>query len=421
MKFFADLHIHSPYSRATSKWCTIPILYEWAQIKGIHVLGTGDCTHPSRLKELEEYLVEAEPGFYKLKSTPAVFRSVDLSPYPIEVRFILTAEISCIYRKNNTIRKNHQVLLVPNFDSATKINNRLQKIAHLASDGRPILKLDAHDLLEIVLECAPGSLLIPAHIWTPWFSLFGSKSGFNSVEDCFGDLSDYIVALETGLSADPRMIRLVSSLDRFALISSSDSHSPANIGREATIFDAEFNYYGIRNSLTNNTVFSTVEFFPEEGKYFFSGHRKCNYHVDHSLSDSHHIICPVCNKPLTRGVMDRVCELADRTTVPDSSQLNYFSTISLRDIIGQILQVGPKSKGVMKRYAELIGLFGSEFNILLERTVNEISSRYSPILAEAIDRIRKGNIEKHPGFDGQYGKIVIFSDREIKSFPKKPI
>ena len=421
MKFFADLHLHSRYSRATSKYCTVPTLRKWAQIKGINVLGTGDFTRPAWLQELRESLTEEEPGFFRLKESPPPLLPIDISSHPIEIRFVLTAEIACIYRKSGRIRKNHSVLLVPGFDAAAKINSRLEKIANLASDGRPILKLDVRDLLEIALENVPDSLLIPAHVWTPWFSLFGYKSGFDSIEECFGDLSGHIVALETGLSADPRMMRLVSALDRFALVSSSDSHSPENIGREATIFDTEFSYDGIRRSLTENSVFGTVEFFPEEGKYFSSGHRKCNYRVDRFPPNSHRSVCPVCQKSLTTGVMDRVNELADRTTVPDSCRLDYFSTISLRDIVGQILRVGSKSKGVTRRYAELIGLFGSEFDILLKRPIDEISHRYSPILAEAIDRIRKGRIEKQPGFDGKYGTISIFSEREINSFPRKPI
>ena len=421
MKFAADLHIHSRYSRATSRDCTIPILHKWAQIKGLPVLGTGDCTHPAWLREIRSHLVEAEPGFFRLKSLPPLPKPIDIDPHPIKVRFVLTTEISCIYKKENRTRKIHCLLLLPDFDSVVKIADRLKTIGSLMVDGRPILKLDARDLLEIVLENAPEGVLIPAHVWTPWFSLFGSKSGFDSVEDCFADLSPYIVALETGLSADPTMMRLVSALDRLSLVSNSDSHSPANIGREATIFDTEFSYYGIRKSLMENSIHGTVEFFPEEGKYFSSGHRNCNYRQVRAFPHSRHAVCPLCAKPLTAGVMHRVYELADRTAVPQNIAPNYSATISLREIIGQILQIGSNTKGVAKRYARLINLFGSELGILLETPIQEISRRYSPILAEAVDRIRKGNITKHPGFDGKYGKILIFSTKELESFPVKPI
>ena len=247
--------------------------------------------------------------------------------------------------------------------------------------------------------------MIPAHIWTPWFSLFGGRSGFNSIEECFGDLSKHIVALETGLSADPKMIRLVSELDRFALISNSDSHSPSNIGREATIFNAKFDYFGIRDSLINNSVRQTIEFFPEEGKYFASGHRNCGYYLDPKTGSKG--FCPICDKPLTQGVMNRVNELADRTIVPSTKQARFISTISLPDIISQVVKVGPKSKRVMRQYQKLINIFGSEFRILFDQSIDDISNRYSPLIGKAIDNVRNGRVQIIPGFDGEYGKILL--------------
>jgi len=279
MNYAADLHIHSPFSRATSPQSNLSGLVSWARIKGINVLGTGDFSHPGWFAALKSELVPAEPGFFSLRDqipAPLSCAAAPVSTTP--VRFLLSAEVSCIYKRHGKVRKVHNLLYVPDFISAERINLRLSKIGNIHSDGRPILGLDSRDLLEIVLEEAPEGFLVPAHIWTPWFSLFGSRSGFDSIEECFGDLSDHIFALETGLSSDPEMNRLISALDRFALISNSDCHSPSKIGREANLFSAGFDYFSLREALRSNnraTFRGTVEFFPEHGKYHADGHRAC--------------------------------------------------------------------------------------------------------------------------------------------------
>jgi DNA helicase-2/ATP-dependent DNA helicase PcrA len=419
MQYIADLHIHSPYSRATSKSSNLAGLAAWSSIKGIDVIGTGDFTHPGWFRQLRENLQPAEPGFFRLKETaiPRIFESVPADKAE-SCRFILTAEISSIYKRHGSVRKIHNILFMPDFESASKINGRLAGLGNIESDGRPILGLDAHDLLEIVLELAPEGFLVPAHIWTPWFSLFGSKSGFDSIDECFGDLSRYIFALETGLSSDPDMNRLVSTLDRFSLISNSDCHSPGKLGREANIFTCGFNFFSMRDALKNPAVGGfqgTIEFFPEEGKYHHDGHRKCGINLNPQESLKLGNICPVCSKPLTIGVMHRVMELADRETphFPQSAP-RYYSLIPLAEVLGEIFSKGPSSKTVLAEYEKLIKTFDSEFNLLINAAIDEISTCYSPILGEAIKRIRKGNVIKQAGFDGEFGIIKVFDEGELK-------
>jgi uncharacterized protein (TIGR00375 family) len=418
VKYIADLHIHSPFSRATSKSSNLQGLAAWAAVKGIDVLGTGDFTHPGWFRQLTENLQPAEPGFFKLKDTniPPVFEPV--RPERADsCRFILSAEISSIYKRHGKVRKIHNVIFVPDLDSAARINSRLASIGNIESDGRPILGLDARDLLEIVLELAPDGFLVPAHIWTPWFSLFGSKSGFDAIEDCYGDLSSYIFALETGLSSDPDMNRLVSALDRFSLISNSDCHSPGKLGREANLFTCGFNFFSLRDSLKNPAVggfLGTIEFFPEEGKYHHDGHRKCGISLDPQQTRKTKGICPVCGKPLTIGVMHRVLELADRDEpyYPANSP-GFYSLIPLPEVLSEILGKGPATKTVMNEYAKLIKLFDSEFNLLMNVSVDEIQARYSSVLAEAVERIRKGKVIRRAGFDGEFGVITVFEKGEL--------
>jgi len=381
MKYIADLHIHSPFSRATSKASNLAGLVAWSAVKGIDVIGTGDFTHPGWFKELRENLQSAEPGFFKLVNTdiPKVI-DTDVTEKAKSCRFVLTAEISSIYKKQGRVRKIHNVLFVPDFDSAARINARLASIGNIESDGRPILGLDAHDLLEIVLEMAPDGFLVPAHIWTPWFSLFGSKSGFDVLEDCFDDLSKYIFALETGLSSDPDMNRLVSALDRFTLISNSDCHSPGKLGREANIFTCGFNFFSMRDALKNPVVGGfqgTLEFFPEEGKYHHDGHRKCSINLPPQETRKMSGICPVCGKPLTIGVMHRVMELADREVpyYPPNSP-RYYSLIPLPEVLSEIFSKGSQTKAVMQEYGKIIRMFDSEFNLLLNVSISEIHERY---------------------------------------------
>lgn len=425
MKFIADLHVHSPFSRATSKTSNLAGLAAWARIKGIHVLGTGDFTHPGWFRQLSELLAPAEPGLHILKmdAAPAVAKilaSVHLDKKNIieeaaKCRFVLSAEISSIYKRHGKVRKIHNILYVPDLESAARINSRLAAVGNIESDGRPILGLDSRDLLEILLEQAPEGFLVPAHIWTPWFSLFGSKSGFDSIEECFGDLTSHIFALETGLSSDPDMNRLISALDSYTLISNSDCHSPAKLGREANLFDTDFSFYSMRNALKKpaDGFLGTIEFYPEEGKYHFDGHRKCKICYDPDETRKHKGICPVCGRTLTVGVTHRVMELADRAkpVYPTGAPL-FHSLIPLPEVLGEILDLGPATKGVMAQYSKIISLFESEFNLLLHTPIQEISQRYSPLLAEAVQRIRTGKVIRIPGFDGEFGVIKVFAEGE---------
>jgi len=415
MKFLADLHIHSPFSRATSKESNLAGLFSWARVKGIHLIGTGDFTHPGWFRELKEKLMPAEPGFYRLRheEVPPAFNQA--APEAIDVRFILTAEISSIYKRHDRVRKVHNILFAPDFAAVEKMNRRLAAIGNIESDGRPILGLDSRDLLEIMLEEMPEGFLVPAHIWTPWFSLFGSKSGFDAIEECFGDLTHHIFALETGLSSDPDMNRLVSALDRFTLISNSDCHSPGKLGRELNRFDCDFDYFTMRQALQEpgKGFAGTMEFFPEEGKYHLDGHRKCNVSLAPEETKKLRGICPVCGTPLTIGVSHRVLDLADRQTpCYPAAGPTFKSLIPLPEVIGEIMGKGPGSKGVLEMYQKAINRFGSEFNIFLHAPKEEIS-RFSPLLAEAVDRIRTNRVIRQGGFDGQFGVIRTFEEGEI--------
>lgn len=417
MNFSADLHIHSPYSRATSKDSTLAGLASWARVKGINVVATGDFTHPRWFQTLQDNLLPAEPGFFRLRNEQTVVSllpGITLAAAP--VRFMLSAEVSSIYKRGGKVRKVHNLLYVPDFASAARVNARLGTIGNLKSDGRPILGLDSRDLLEIMLEEAPEGFLVPAHIWTPWFSLFGSKSGFDAIEDCFADLTPQVFALETGLSSDPAMNRTISALDRFALISNSDSHSPQKMGREANLFSTEFNYFALRDALKANTrdVFrGTVEFFPEEGKYHADGHRECAVCLDPLETRRLAGQCPVCSRPLTVGVQYRVLELADRPSpyFPADAPA-VFSLIPLPEVLGELLGVGPTAKKVMGGYAEVIARFGSELDLLLDTPIAEIAVVW-PLLGEAIDRMRQGRVIRQPGFDGEYGVIKVFAPGEL--------
>ncbi len=418
MDYIADLHIHSPYSRATSPQSTLAGLAGWARVKGIQVIGTGDFTHPGWFRCLKEQLEPAEPGLFRLKNEAAIVSPLaGVTPAPAPLRFLLSAEISSIYKRHGVVRKVHNLLYVPDFASAERLNVRLAGIGNIASDGRPILGLDSRDLLEILLELAPEGFLVPAHIWTPWFSLFGSRSGFDSIEDCFGDLTPHVFALETGLSSDPDMNRLISALDRFSLISNSDCHSPSKLGREANLFATGLDYYSLRDALRANrcdTFRGTVEFFPEEGKYHADGHRNCNVCLEPAETRRLGLLCPVCGKALTVGVCHRVMELADRERPfyrDDSPKV--FSLIPLPELLGEIIGAGPASKGVMELYRRCIVRFGSEFNLLLHASLDEIRHE-SAMLGEALARMRDGRVIRKPGFDGEYGVIRVFAEGDVE-------
>ncbi|MDP2910349.1 MAG: endonuclease Q family protein [bacterium] len=406
MMFVADFHIHSKYSRATSRDMDLEALNKWAKIKGIRVLGTGDFTHPEWLKNLKEKLEPAEPGLYKLQNQES------------DVRFILTAEISCIYSKNNKVRKVHIIVFSPSFEICEKINTQLGWIGNLKSDGRPILGLDVKELAKIVLNASQDCFIVPAHIWTPWFSVFGSKSGFDSLEECFEDYTKYIYAGETGLSSDPAMNWRVSGLDKIALISNSDSHSPAKIGREANVFNTEINYFKIIEAIKTkdpDKFLYTIEFFPEEGKYHYDGHRVCNISLSPQESKKYNGLCPNCGKPLTIGVLSRVEELADRPIgVKPEKAIPFKSLIPLGEIIADALSQGVATKAVAREYNNLIESFKSEFEILLNASYQDLKSATLAEISQGIIRVREGKVDLIPGYDGVYGKIKIFSKGEQK-------
>jgi DNA helicase-2/ATP-dependent DNA helicase PcrA len=419
MKLVADLHIHSHFSRATSPNLTFEHLARWAQLKGIQIVGTGDIAHPGWLAEMREKLAPAEDGLFRLRDDLAAAVEADVPPVCRgPVRFIIGGEISNIYKRDGQTRKVHNVVFAPSFDAVEKLQARLERIGNIRADGRPILGLDSRDLLELVLATDPGCHLIPAHIWTPWFSLLGSKSGFDSVEECFADLTPHIFALETGLSSDPPMNWRVSALDRYTLVSNSDAHSPEKLGREANLFDGELAYgalFGVLKAQTRmvsenpSGLSATVEFFPEEGKYHFDGHRACNVVWDPPATRAHRDICPVCGKPVTVGVMHRVEALADRPAgVRPAHAAPFVSLIPLPEVLGEVYSVGPGSKQVGAEYTKLLARLGPELAILRETPLEEITAAGGERLAEAIGRMRRGEVVAQPGYDGEYGVIRVF-------------
>ena len=420
MKFVADFHIHSHYSRATSRDLTFEQLYKWAQLKGVQVVGTGDLSHPGWLEEMQEKLEPAEEGLFRLKeeyAKPIQTEVFNACRHP--VRFILSGEISSIYKKNEKTRKNHNVVFLPTFEAVQKFQTALEKIGNIRSDGRPILGLDAHDLLEIVLETDPQAYLIPAHIWTPWFSLFGSKSGFDTIEECFEELTPYIFAVETGLSSDPPMNWRLSALDRYTLVSNSDAHSPQKLAREANLFQTDLSYPAIFEALKTGdpeTFLGTIEFFPEEGKYHYDGHRKCEVCWDPKTTLEHKSLCPVCGKPVTVGVMHRVESLADRVegTKP-ANAMPFHSLIPLPEILAEGYGVGPNTKRVKQGYETLLTKLGSELAILQDIPLEDIERVGGSLLAEGIRRMRRSEVIAEAGFDGEFGVIRLFEEQERDS------
>ena len=417
MKFIADLHVHSRYSRATARNLDLENLYIAAQLKGVTVVGTGDFTYPAWFEEISEKLVEAEHGLFELKKELA--RRCDaLVPQSCRqtVRFMLVTEISNIYKKNGKTRKNHNLVFVPDMEIARHFSQRLDKIGNIKSDGRPILGLDARNLLEILLETSDRAFLIPAHIWTPWFSVLGSKSGFDSIEECFEDLTPHIFAVETGLSSDPAMNWRVMSLDGFTLVSNSDAHSPSNLGREANLFNTQLSYPAIKSALQTadpDQFLGTFEFYPEQGKYHVDGHRACNISFWPETTLKHGGQCPACGKPLTLGVLYRVEELADRKEGQKPSQRPpYFNIVQLEHMLSEILQVGSGSKKIKQAYQTVLNKMGSEFNILHHLDTDAIAQAGIPLLAEAVQRMRRREIDVIPGYDGEYGRVRIFKDHE---------
>ncbi|MGC1214673.1 MAG: endonuclease Q family protein, partial [Micromonospora sp.] len=419
--FVADLHIHSKYSRACSRDLTLPNLGWWARRKGIAVLGTGDFTHPAWYEHLRETLHPAEPGLYRL--SPEAERDIARRLPPRlageaetdQVRFMLSVEISTIYKRDDRTRKVHHLIYLPDLDAVARFNTALGRIGNLGSDGRPILGLDSRDLLEITLEASPDGYLVPAHIWTPWFSALGSKSGFDAIADCYADLADHIFAVETGLSSDPEMNWRVGSLDRYQLVSNSDAHSPPALGREATVLNSARDYYAIREALrTGDGLAGTIEFFPEEGKYHADGHRLCGITWSPERTREAGGRCPECDKPLTVGVLSRIEEVADRPAgyrPPHAREVTHL--VPLAEILGELNQVGARSRKVEGKLNELIAALGPELEILTRTPLDEIGRVGGELLAEGIGRLRRGEVRRVPGYDGEYGVITLFDPAEL--------
>ncbi len=414
--FHADLHIHSRFSRACSKDCDIEHLSQWALRKGLTVLGTGDFTHPAWAAELKDTLVPAEPGLFRVR--PELERRL-LRDSPATcagtIRFMLSVEISTIYRRDERTRKVHHLIYAPDFEAAGRITTALAAVGNLASDGRPILGLDSRDLLEITLSAGPGCFLVPAHVWTPWFAVLGSRSGFDAVADCYGDLAGHIFAVETGLSSDPAMNWTCSSLDAYRLVSNSDAHSPPMLGREATVFGTGLDYFAMAEALrTGQGLDGTIEFFPEEGKYHLDGHRKCGVRIDPEQTRALEDRCPACGKPLTVGVLHRVAELADRPAgFRPAGAAGFTSLVQLPEIIGEILATGPKSKKVTGEVGRLVAALGPELSILREVPLDDLRRVGGSLFAEGIGRLRRSEVIRDAGYDGEYGTIRLFRPDEL--------
>ena len=415
MKIVADFHIHSRFSRATAHDITIKNLSQWMKKKGVNLLGTGDFTHPMWFKELKENLEPAEEGLYRLKG--------DNDEKNIS-RFILTTELSCIYSQGGKGRRIHLVILAPSLEVVQKINIALSWQGNLQSDGRPILGLSAIELVKLLFSVSPDIVVIPAHIWTPWFSLFGSMSGFDTVEECFGEWANKIFAIETGLSSDPQMNWRLSQLDNFSITSNSDSHSVPKIAREANVFNTELSYSKIieaiksgipANYSKDSTQFLyTIEFYPEEGKYHYDGHRLCNVCLSPVEAKRINNICPKCHRPLTIGVMHRVEDLADRPVdYKPSNRPPFKKLVPLLEIIAEVMNSTVAAKKVQDEFERLINIFGDEISILTDISIKDIEAESDYKLAEAIKRVRENKLVISPGFDGEYGKVKIFADDEI--------
>jgi DNA helicase II / ATP-dependent DNA helicase PcrA len=414
--FIADLHIHSRYSRACSRDLDLPHLEAWSKLKGIDLISTGDFTYPAWFKDLHEKLEEREPGVFALK--PEFRDRGDVRAFPScerDIRFILSTEVSLIYKKRDRVRKVHLVILAPNLATVAKINLTLDKIGNIKSDGRPILGLDSKVLLKLLLDISPDIQLIPAHIWTPHFSVFGANSGFDSIEECFEELSPYICALETGLSSDPAMNWRLSQLDKYVLVSNSDAHSPKKLGREATVFDCGRDYPSILNALRHDhsKVAGTIEFFPEEGKYHADGLRDERLRLTPEETRKNNYISPKTGKKITVGVDHRVSLLADRPMgFRPATAREVWYIIPLTEILGEVLGVGGVSKKVDELYFRLLEQIGPEFFILKDAPIAQIAKAH-PVVAEAIDRMRKGNVIKEAGYDGEFGVIKLFRPSEL--------
>lgn len=416
MEWLADFHVHSRYSVATGQQADLEHLDLWGRYKGLTVVGTGDCTHPEWLKELEAKLTPAAEGLYSLDQSRRLPLEISGAPWEEEspLYFVISGEVSSIYSQGGRVRKVHLLLLLSGLEAAGRLSRRLAKLGNVAADGRPILGLSAKHLLEVTLETDPGALVIPAHIWTPWFSVLGAKGGFDSMEECFGEHLTFIFALETGLSSDPAMNWRVSSLDRYLLVSNSDAHSPQKLGREANIFTGPVSYPAIARALrTKEHFLGTLEFFPQEGKYHLDGHRRCGLRFTPEEARSLGGYCPQCHKPLTLGVMHRVTELADRPPghSPPGSR-PFESLIPLPEILAEVLECGPASRKVTRLYFRLLEKLGPELHLLRKVPLPEVAREGGGLLAYALNKVRRGEVHITPGYDGVYGEIRILAPEE---------
>jgi len=416
-ELIVDLHIHSHHSRATSRDCTLEGLYRWGKIKGINIIGTGDFTHPEWFAEIQDKLVPAEGGLYALREdlAEAIDRELPQSVRGELIRFIPTVEIATIYSKGGKVRKLHQLIVMPDFKGVSEMNARLDRIGNLKADGRPILGLDSKELLRHTLEVNPEALYIPAHIWTPWFGMFGSKSGFDSIQETYEELAPEIKAVETGLSSDPAMNRRVTNLDGIAVISNSDAHSPQKLGREATIVEADPTFADVFGAIksNDNRLAGTIEFFPEEGKYHSDGHRICDVRFKPAETKAHNGICPKCSKPLVVGVEYRVDELADRDDGTHDKRVEYI--VPLAEVLAELRGVKSVSgKAVLADYHNSIAQLGSEFDILRKIPVDAVKA-FSPMTGLAVERIRTNAVHREPGFDGVFGTIKVFKDAQERA------
>lgn len=410
IEFLADFHIHSKYSNATSKFMDLQSLALWGQLKGIGIMGTGDFTHPLWQQELKNQLHEVEQGLFALK--PEFAKIVDAQvPQSCKnwQRFLLSGEISTVFKRNGRCYRTHSIILAPDFATVEKITQKLSKIGNVIADGRPILGLDVVDLLKIVLEASPDAMLIPAHIWTPWYGLIGSKSGFNSMHEAFGDFTKYIYAFEKGLSANFAMNAQMSELDQFAVLCNSDAHSVQNLGREANLMRSTLSYDGIVQTLRKNDsagMIAGVEMFPELGKYFGDGHRVCNVIRTASQMKKDNNLCGVCGKELTIGVYNRVLKLADRTQTQAQPYIRkHYRIVPLFDILSHVMQLPSTSKKLNLIYHQILSSLGNEFFVLLHAPIDQIAQASNKKIAQAIEKIRQGNVIVHPGYDGVYGSI----------------
>ncbi len=396
MAYVADLHIHSRFSRACSPQLNIPNLVEWAKYKGINVMGTGDFLHPLWQAELKRDLTEDGTGFLSYSKDPAI-------------KFVLTVEVASIYTQKGRGRRVHNLIFMPDFASVERLQKELlSRKANLGSDGRPIVGISSKDLLSLALQASEKVLFIPAHAWTPWFGIYGSKSGYDSLEECFEDLTEYIYGIETGLSSDPAMNWRIKELDNKSILSFSDAHSLPNLGRESTIFsqDLSLGYEGLFDAIKNVKVVGTLEFYPEQGKYHYTGHRSCNIKYSPSDTKAKGTICPVCKRGLTVGVMERVEALADREVGEDRP--GYRMLVPLHQVIAEVFSTAPTSQKVLTEYKKLVTALGGEIQVLTKVALEDIAKISGSKIAEGVDKDRRGDLVIDPGYDGVFGVVKMW-------------